>query len=249
MNIYDITVKDNQGKDYPLANLKGKTLLIVNTATRCGFTPQYKGLEDLYEKYQAKGLVVLDFPCNQFLFQAPGSDAELDRFARINYGTTFPRFQKIDVNGENASPLYVFLKERIPGKIKWNFTKFLVSGDGHVVARYGSPTKPEEIEGDIVKLLGEGTKVDKAAVKAITGLTLFSLDGCPHCAKAKLYLKQFGVRYDELSWSNKENDATFNFFKIQSAPVLLAPDGKGGWWRLEGEEAIGKWARSQKKKE
>ena len=249
MNIYNITVKDNKGNDYPLANLRGKTLLIVNTATKCGFTPQYKGLEALYEKYQEKGLVVLDFPCNQFLSQAPGSDEEIDRFARINYGTTFPRFQKIEVNGEKASPLYVYLKEQKPGKIKWNFTKFLVNDSGEVVARYESPTKPEQIEGDLAKLLGPGSKTEKPLVKAITGLTLFSLDGCPHCAIVKTYLKKFGIKYEDLSWSKKENDATFDFFHIKAAPVLISPDGKGGWWRLEGEEAIGKWARKQNKKE
>lgn len=157
MNIYDITVKDPKGNEVSLSEYKGKVLLIVNTATGCGFTPQYKGLEDLYRKYKDKGFEILDFPCNQFGHQAPGSDAEIGDFCVMNYDTTFPRFKKIDVNGPNASPLYKWLKSQKGGwfgsAIKWNFTKFLINREGKVVKRYSPTTSPSKIEEEIKKLL------------------------------------------------------------------------------------------------
>lgn len=157
MSIYDITVKGMQGEDVSLAEYKGKVLLIVNTATGCGFTPQYEGLEKLYEKYQSQGLEILDFPCNQFGNQAPGTEEEIANFCGLNYGVTFPQFAKIDVNGENESPLFTYLKEQQGGlmgsKIKWNFTKFLVDKEGKVVDRFASTTTPEKIESKIQELL------------------------------------------------------------------------------------------------
>ena len=159
MNIYDFTVKDPRGSDVNLSEYKGKVLLIVNTATGCGFTPQYEGLEKLYKEYKSKGFEVLDFPCNQFLHQAPGTDAEISDFCTLKYDTTFPRFKKIDVNGERAIPLYKWLKDQkggIFGKaIKWNFTKFLVDREGNVVKRYSPTTVPSKIETEIKKLLSE----------------------------------------------------------------------------------------------
>ncbi|MDY3006714.1 glutathione peroxidase [Anaerococcus sp. AGMB00486] len=155
--IYDITVKDNKGKDVKLEKYKGKVLLIVNTATKCGFTPQYQGLEDLYEEYKEQGFEILDFPCNQFGHQAPEDDEGIDNFCSLNFGTSFDRFQKIDVNGENESPLYTFLKKEEGGilsdKIKWNFTKFLVDRNGNVVDRFSPNTKPEKLKKDIESLL------------------------------------------------------------------------------------------------
>ena len=155
--IYDFVVKDNKGEDVKLEKYKGKVLLIVNTATKCGFTPQYDGLENLFEKYHDKGFEILDFPCNQFASQAPENDREIDSFCSLNFGTKFDRFQKIDVNGENEDLLYTFLKKEeggiLGGKIKWNFTKFLIDRDGNVVKRFAPATKPEKIEKDIESLL------------------------------------------------------------------------------------------------
>lgn len=157
MKLYDITVKDNKGQDVALSAYRGKVLLIVNTATGCGFTPQYKGLQALYDAHQAQGLEILDFPCNQFGHQAPGSDEEIQSFCELNYQTTFPRFAKVEVNGDHAAPLYTFLKRSKGGlfspKIKWNFTKFLVNKSGRVIKRYAPATKPEDIAQDIQKLL------------------------------------------------------------------------------------------------
>lgn len=157
MNIYDFTVKDSQGEDVSMSQFKGKVLLIVNTATGCGFTPQYKGLEELYRKYKDRGFEVLDFPCNQFGHQAPGTDAAIGEFCTLNYDTTFPRFKKVDVNGKNASPLFTWLKQQKGGfmgsMIKWNFTKFLVDRDGNVVGRYAPTVSPKNIEESIVDLL------------------------------------------------------------------------------------------------
>lgn len=157
MNVYDLTVKDMSGNDVSLAQYKGKVLLIVNTATGCGFTPQYEGLQKLYDTYKDKGLVILDFPCNQFANQAPGTIDEINSFCTLNYGTTFPRFAKIDVNGDNESPLYTYLKKQKKGtlgtRIKWNFTKFLIDREGNVVQRYAPADTPESIEKDIVALL------------------------------------------------------------------------------------------------
>lgn len=157
MSIYDFKVKDGNGEEQSMSQFAGKVLLIVNTATGCGFTPQYKGLQKLYNKYQKQGFEVLDFPCNQFGHQAPGTDEEIESFCTLRYKTTFPRFAKIDVNGVNEEPLFRYLKQKRGGfmgdNIKWNFTKFLVARDGHIVERYAPITKPEKIEQDILKLL------------------------------------------------------------------------------------------------
>jgi len=157
MTIYDISIKDTNKQDVSMSQYKGKVLLIVNTATGCGFTPQYEGLESLYKKHQEAGLEVLDFPCNQFGNQAPGTEAEINTFCSLNYGTSFPRFAKIDVNGDDESPLFTFLKKAkgsiLGSNIKWNFTKFLVDRDGNVVKRYAPTDKPEDFEKDIVELL------------------------------------------------------------------------------------------------
>ncbi len=157
MGIYDYTVKDTKGQEVSLSEYKGKVLLIVNTATGCGFTPQYEGLQKLYDTYQKDGFEILDFPCNQFGNQAPGSDDEIVEFCQMKYNTTFKQFSKIEVNGDNESPLYTYLKSQKGGalgkKIKWNFTKFLVDREGNVVDRFGPSEKPEKIESDIKKLL------------------------------------------------------------------------------------------------
>ena len=152
-DIYTFSVKTRSGDEKPLADFKGKVLLIVNTATGCGFTPQYEGLERLFEDYHEKGLEILDFPCNQFGHQAPGSDTEIHEFCTGKYKTQFDQFKKIDVNGDNADPLYKWLTSEKGGSIKWNFTKFLIDKDGNIVKRYGSITKPEKIRKDIEKLL------------------------------------------------------------------------------------------------
>ncbi|MBD5520236.1 MAG: glutathione peroxidase [Lachnospiraceae bacterium] len=157
MNIYDYSVKAQDGSEVSLADYQGKVLLIVNTATGCGFTPQYDGLQDLYEKYQSQGLEILDFPCNQFGHQAPGSDEEITDFCQSRYGVTFRQFKKINVNGDGEEPLYTFLKSQKKGvmgnNIKWNFTKFLVDRKGNVVERFAPTVTPEKIEEQIKKLL------------------------------------------------------------------------------------------------
>jgi glutathione peroxidase len=157
-SIYDFHARTIAGEEQSLADLKGKVLLIVNTASKCGFTPQFTGLEAIYEKYKEEGLAVLGFPCNQFLNQDPGSEAEIESFCSLNYGVTFPMFAKIDVNGPDAHPLFQHLAEAAPGllgskKIKWNFTKFLVSRNGDILDRYAPTTKPEDIAKDIEKAL------------------------------------------------------------------------------------------------
>ena len=179
MNIYDLVVKNRNDKDVKLSDYKGKVLIIVNTATGCGFTPQYEGLEKLYKKYHDKGLEVLDFPCNQFGNQAPGTDDEIHEFCALKYNTSFDQFAKVDVNGENELPLYTFLKNAIgedtisgvknklamktvekisktakdKKDIKWNFTKFLVDKKGCVVGRYSPTYKPENMEEKIKELI------------------------------------------------------------------------------------------------
>ena len=179
MNVYDFKVKARKSAELDLAELKGKVVLIVNTATGCGFTPQYEGLEKLYEKYHDQGLEILDFPCNQFGHQAPGDENEIHEFCTMKYQTSFDQLAKIDVNGEAEEPLFTYLKEqqpdeevtglknkaamaaiekisttcKKPGDIKWNFTKFLVDRDGNVVKRYPPTSKPEEFEGDIAALI------------------------------------------------------------------------------------------------
>ncbi|HLX29493.1 MAG TPA: glutathione peroxidase [Casimicrobiaceae bacterium] len=156
--LYDFTVDDIEGRPVKLDRYKGKVLLVVNTASKCGFTPQYKGLEGLYRKYRVKGLEVLGFPCNQFGGQEPGNEKEIATFCETNYDVTFPMFAKIDVNGDGTAPLYRYLKHQKPGllgteAIKWNFTKFLVDRDGSVVARFAPNDTPETLEPDIAKAL------------------------------------------------------------------------------------------------
>ncbi len=158
-SVYDFSCKTGSGKEQSLAQYRGKVLLIVNTASKCGFTPQFEGLEELYEKYRDKGLVVLGFPCNQFGHQDPGSNDEIQEFCQLNYGVKFPMFGKVEVNGSGADPLFKYLTKEAPGalgtrRIKWNFTKFLVNADGEVVKRYAPTVKPKDIEKDIEKLLG-----------------------------------------------------------------------------------------------
>ncbi|MDT2737168.1 glutathione peroxidase [Enterococcus pseudoavium] len=157
MTVYNFAVKQTDGSEKALADYQGKVLLIVNTATGCGFTPQYEGLQKLYEAYQDRGFEVLDFPCNQFKNQAPGTNEEIAEFCQLKYHTTFQTFGKIDVNGENEAPLYSYLKSAQGGllnkAIKWNFTKFLVDREGNVVKRYASQTKPEAIADEIEALL------------------------------------------------------------------------------------------------
>ena len=179
--VYEFSVKDRKGKDVSLKEYANEVLLIVNTATKCGFTPQYEELENLYEKYHSQGFEILDFPCNQFGQQAPGTDESIHQFCKLTYGTEFSRFKKIKVNGDDAAPLYKFLKE-VKGfagwdeshplypvldkmlseadadyaqkaDIKWNFTKFLLDKEGHVINRYSPQTSPQDIENDIQKLL------------------------------------------------------------------------------------------------
>ena len=157
MTFYDFKVKAMDGSDVSLSDYKGKVLLVVNTATGCGFTPQYDGLQDLYDKYKEKGLEILDFPCNQFGHQAPGTEEEIHSFCTGRYGITFPQFAKIDVNGSNEAPLYTYLKKEKKGvigsNIKWNFTKFLISKDGTVKERFAPTKTPEEIDAYIAKEL------------------------------------------------------------------------------------------------
>ena len=179
MSIYDFKIKNRNGEKIPLSNFKNKVLIIVNTPTGCGFTPQYEGLEKIYKKYHKKGLEILDFPCNQFGNQAPGTDDEIHEFCTLKYNTSFDQFAKIEVNGKNEDPLYTYLKNEIADDIidgvknkvamktiekisktsktkkdiKWNFTKFLIDKDGHVAYRYSPTYKPEDMEKEIQKLI------------------------------------------------------------------------------------------------
>ncbi len=160
-NIYNFSCKNLNGEEVSLSEYSGKALLIVNTASKCGFTPQYKGLQELYEEYSSKGFEVLGFPCNQFGSQEPGTEEEISEFCSINYNITFPIFSKIDVKGPTADPLFGFLTSSEPGllgteKIKWNFTKFLIDQNGQTVKRYSPQTTPEQISSDVKDLL-EGT--------------------------------------------------------------------------------------------
>ena len=153
MSIYDITVQKQDGTDQSMQDFQGQVLLVVNTAPGCGLAPQYEELQELYDTYKDQGFVVLDFPCNQFLNQAPGSDEEINQTCSLNYGTTFPRFAKIAVNGAETSPLYRYLKKEkstlLGGRIEWNFTKFLVDKQGRVVKRYLPTTSPLKLKEDI----------------------------------------------------------------------------------------------------
>ncbi len=155
--LYDFSADSLSGEEVDLSSYEGKALLVVNTASKCGFTPQYEGLEELYETYADKGLVVLGFPCDQFKNQEPGTEEEIQEFCQVNYGVTFPMFAKIDVNGDGAHPLYRWLRQEKGGvmgdKIRWNFTKFLVGRDGTPIKRYATITKPEKLKGDIEKAL------------------------------------------------------------------------------------------------
>jgi len=154
MDVYSFNVENSKGQTVSLADYKGKTLLIVNVASKCGFTKQYKPLEALYEKYADKDFVILGFPCNQFAGQEPGSNEEIQSFCQLNYGVTFPVFAKIKVNGKEAHPLYQYLKEQTGGaRIKWNFNKFLIDKEGHIVKRYASSDSLEGLEVDIQAIL------------------------------------------------------------------------------------------------
>ena len=179
MKIYDFKALTSRGKELDFAQFEGKVLLIVNTASKCGFTPQFKGLEELNQKYKDQGLVIIGFPCNQFKEQDPGNDSQIEEFCQLNYGVTFQIMKKIDVNGENADPIFVYLKEQAPAEeykglkakaakalfkrisdsaktesdIQWNFTKFLINKEGRVVARFAPTAEPKDFEQDILKLL------------------------------------------------------------------------------------------------
>ena len=157
MSFYDFKAKLNNGRLKKLSDYRGQVLLVVNTASQCGFTPQYKGLQELYAKYKDRGFAVLGFPCDQFGHQEPGDEEEIKSFCETNYGVEFPLFSKIEVNGGNADPLYKFLKSEKGGllgdAIKWNFTKFLIDKEGNVVERYAPMTTPDHIAGDIEKEL------------------------------------------------------------------------------------------------
>ena len=157
-HFYDFSAKAIDGSNISMSAYKNKVVLVVNVASKCGYTPQYEGLEKLYKKYRSQGFEILGFPCNQFRNQEPGTAKEIQNFCKVNYGVTFPLFTKIDVNGANTHPLYIHLKKESPGflgteGIKWNFTKFLIDKRGNVVKRYGSSTKPAEIASDIEKVL------------------------------------------------------------------------------------------------
>ncbi|PFC89422.1 glutathione peroxidase [Bacillus anthracis] len=160
MTVYDFSTKTITGEDKSLKDYEGKALLIVNVASKCGFTPQYKGLQEVYDKYKDKGLEILGFPCNQFGGQEPGTEADITSFCELNYGVNFPMFAKIDVKGDKAHPLYTYMTEQAPGllgmkAVKWNFTKFLIGKDGKVVGRFAPQTKPMDLEVEIEKVLGE----------------------------------------------------------------------------------------------
>ena len=157
-NLFSIPCTTLDGEQKTLADFSGKVLLVVNTASKCGFTPQYKGLEALWQRYKDKGLVVLGFPCNQFGQQEPGSEAQIRQFCELNFGVSFPLFKKIDVNGKDTHPLFVQLKKRAPGflgfgRIKWNFTKFLIGKEGQTIERFAPSTKPEQLVARIETLL------------------------------------------------------------------------------------------------
>lgn len=156
-NFYDFEARTLQGREMKMADTRGKVVLVVNTASKCGFTPQYAGLEKLYEKYKDKGLVIIGFPCNQFGQQEPGGSGEIQEFCQVNYGVTFPIMAKVDVNGDNADPIFKYLKSRLGGllgsRIKWNFTKFLIDRNGKPVERFSPLTTPDKIEPAIQKLL------------------------------------------------------------------------------------------------
>ncbi|MFN8791439.1 MAG: glutathione peroxidase [Bdellovibrionales bacterium] len=157
-NFFDFTVKDSKNSDFSFSQLKGKVTLVVNVASKCGFTPQYKGLEALYREFKSQGLNIVGFPCNQFGAQEPGSNEEIQQFCSLNYEVSFPIMAKVNVNGDEAAPVYKWMKKSAPGllgteAIKWNFTKFLIGKDGQVVGRYSSQTEPKDLAEDIQKAL------------------------------------------------------------------------------------------------
>ncbi|EQA45672.1 glutathione peroxidase [Leptospira broomii serovar Hurstbridge str. 5399] len=156
-NLYELTATLNSGKEKKLEDYKGKVLLIVNTASECGFTPQYKGLQEMYDKYKSEGLEILGFPCDQFGHQEPGTDDEIQNFCQVNFGVQFPLFKKIEVNGDGAHPVFKYLKNEAPGllgkAIKWNFTKFLIDKQGNVIKRFAPTTPPEKIDEKVKELL------------------------------------------------------------------------------------------------
>ena len=156
-SLYDLSFTNNRGEQVSLRDFEGRPVLVVNTASKCGFTPQYDGLQELYDKYGEQGLVVLGFPCDQFMHQEPGDDGQIEEFCKVNYGVTFPLSTKVDVNGSSTHPVFAFLKKRAGGLlgsgIKWNFTKFLVAPDGQTVSRYAPKTTPAELTADIEALL------------------------------------------------------------------------------------------------
>lgn len=160
MSIFDMKIKTINGEEQSMSTYKGKVLVIVNTASKCGFTPQYKALQELYERYQSEGLEILGFPCNQFMSQEPGDEEEIKSFCQLNYGVTFPMFAKVDVNGSDAHPLFTHLTKEAPGllgskAVKWNFTKFLIDRHGKAVERFSPNTDPKEMEEKIQQLLKE----------------------------------------------------------------------------------------------
>lgn len=155
--LYDFQASTSKGQAFDLSSLKGKPVLVVNTASKCGFTPQYKGLEALYQSYKDKGFTILAFPCDQFAHQEPGTDSEIASFCELNFGVTFPLMGKVEVNGPGAHPLFAWLRKKAPGAIgsaiKWNFTKFLISKDGEIVTRFAPTTEPADMAADIEKVL------------------------------------------------------------------------------------------------
>ena len=158
-SIYDFKAIRNNGSELDFADYKGKVIMVVNTASKCGFTPQYKGLEALYQKYKDQGLVIVGFPCDQFAHQEPGDDEQIAQFCEINFGATFPLSKKVNVNGDDADPLFKYLKSRTRGllgsSVKWNFTKFLISRDGKHIVRYAPGTTPESLDKKIAQMLAE----------------------------------------------------------------------------------------------
>jgi len=157
--LYDLSFTDNRGETVDLSQFAGRPVLVVNTASKCGFTPQYDGLQELHERFKDEGLVVIGFPCDQFAHQEPGDDGQIEEFCRVNHGVTFPLSTKIDVNGDGTHPVFSFLKQRAGGmlgsRIKWNFTKFLVEPDGRTVKRYSPRTTPDKLTGDIEQALAQ----------------------------------------------------------------------------------------------
>jgi glutathione peroxidase len=273
MNIYDFSCKSNNGEMISLSKYKGKVLLIVNTATHCGFTPTYKALEELYEAYKPLGLEILDFPCNQFGGQAPESDGDINKFCTLKYKTSFPRFAKIEVNGENQDPLYKYLESVFPFEgfdlnplthilksinkkadqdyaskpsIKWNFTKFLLDKEGRPVARFEPTASKKKIEKSLMALLGKAPKVQRETkeekLPEISELSLATLNGCPHCAKAKKILADYGVVYKEISWDDPLGEKIIDSLKIKLVPVLLVPTSHG-LRQVHLEDDIEKWVK------